>query len=477
MGTVKRSVERKFWKWMCKLFQPLIDRIKQGIIPSTSDPELRRAMQSPQADEAIAKKITEITREIRTDSARSWREAAAKAHSTLPAEAVRKELQGPIGARIAQIVSENAAYIKTLPDEWARYASQYAYREGLKGKRPEEIEAELRKVMPGHITKNLKCIARTECAKANAAITQTRAENVGIRAYFWRCVNDERSRESHRGMDGVLVFFVDPPDPEALTGTGNSYGKYHAGNTFNCRCYMEPVVDDAFLPDTCQVHDHGTIKTMTRAQIRKQFGSKTVTAYSEGEFSLLEKEVLPKLHGIDKLFVAITLYTGMRQGEICALRWEDIDFEYSQIYITKSIAWPGQNKGTIKTPKTKNGIRSVVILPQLVVILEADRRSEGYVIHGAQSTKDEPITRQGMKRLYERVESVMQSCGIDFQFSNRRGRHTIATFMNNANVDDKTIESQLGHYSADFTRRQYMNADKDQIERSMKRLSEYMSNL
>ena len=273
MTAVKKSVERKFWKWMCRFFKPLIDRIKQGVLPSVNDPDMRRVMQSPQADEVITRKIAEMTREIRTDSARTWREAAAKSHSTLPAEAVRKELQGPVGARIARIVADNAAYIKTLPQEWARFATQYAHREGFRGKRPEAIEAELRSIMPGHITKNLKCIARTECAKANAAINQARAESVGIRAYFWRCVNDERSRDSHRGMDGVLVFFDDPPDPEALTGTGQPYGRYHAGNTFNCRCYMEPVVDDMFLPDTCRVHDHGSIRTMTKAQIRKQFGS------------------------------------------------------------------------------------------------------------------------------------------------------------------------------------------------------------
>ena len=273
MGAVKRSVERKFWKWMCRFFRPFVDRIRSGALPNFNDPEIRRAMQSLQTDEIITKKIAEMAREIRTDSARSWREAAAKAHSTLPAVAVRDELRGPVGARIAQLVSENAAYIKTLPQEWARYVTQYAYREGMKGRRPEEVERELREILPGHITRNLRCIARTECAKANAAINQARAESVGIRAYFWRCVNDERSRDSHKGMDGVLVFFDDPPDPEALTGTGQPYGRYHAGNTFNCRCYMEPVVDDMFLPDTCRVHDHGSIRTMTKAQIRKQFGS------------------------------------------------------------------------------------------------------------------------------------------------------------------------------------------------------------
>ena len=125
--------------------------------------------------------------------------------------------------------------------------------------------------MPEHITKNLKCIARTECAKANAAIVQARAEALGIRAYIWHSVGDERTRDAHRAMNGILVFYDDPPNPEAMFG-GNGYGNYHAGNTFNCRCHQAPVVDISFLPDVVRVHSHGSITSMTKDQILKRYG-------------------------------------------------------------------------------------------------------------------------------------------------------------------------------------------------------------
>ena len=273
MLPVKRSEERKFWKALCRLFQRLIDEIKGGnVLLNGVSQKTREFLRSDEVDRYLNRTVSKMTSTLRVDSARSWREAASKSgNGREMLGLMRNEMKGPVGERIWQIVSENAAYIKTLPQEWALYASQYAAREALKGKRPEEVEAELRKVLPPHITKNLKTIARTECAKANAAIIQARAEMCGIRAYVWRCVMDERSRKSHKLMDGVLVFYDDPPSPEALAGE-KSYGQYHAGNTFNCRCYQEPVVDANFLPETLRVYKDGRIFTTTRSNVLHQYG-------------------------------------------------------------------------------------------------------------------------------------------------------------------------------------------------------------
>ena len=49
--------------------------------------------------------------------------------------------------------------------------------------------------------------------------------------------------------------------------------------------------------------------------------------------------------------------------------------------------------------------------------------------------------------------------------------------MNNAALNDKTIESQLGHYDARFTRERYMNAQEKQIERGMDKLASYLTDL
>lgn len=81
--------------------------------------------------------------------------------------------------------------------------------------------------------------------------------------------------------------------------------------------------------------------------------------------------------------------------------------------------------------------------------------------------------------MYERIGKATMESGIDFDFGNinRRGRHTVATFMNNAELDEKTIESQLGHYDIRFTRERYMNAQAKQEQRGMDKLASYMTAL
>lgn len=275
MPSVLKSDERRFWKALCRLFNPLIRDLKSGqLSPADAGRGTRQIMRSEEMTRYLDNLIARMVRTQREASARSWREAALRGGNAPEIQRlIRHEMDGPVGEAVWRLISGNAAYIRTLPEDWARYASEYAYREALKGRRPEDVEAELRRVMPDHITKNLKCVARTECAKANAAIVQARAEMCGVRAYIWRSVGDERSRHSHTRMDGVLVFYDDPPSPEALfPGSGKPYGRYHAGDTFNCRCFQEPVIADRFLPDTIRVHDHGRIAAMTRAQILKSFG-------------------------------------------------------------------------------------------------------------------------------------------------------------------------------------------------------------
>ena len=272
MPAVPKSEERKFWKSLCKVFQKLIDDTKKGNGLQNGVEPYREFVESKPVSGFIDRIIAKMTNVMRVRSARSWREAATKGTNGRKInKLISNEMQGPVGDRVRELVAENAQYIKTLPEEWAKYATNYAMRQAMDGKRPEEVEAEMRKVIPEHMQKNLKTIARTECAKANAAIVQARAEMCGIKAYIWRCVKDERSRNSHVHMDGVLVFYADPPSPEALVGE-KAYGNYHAGNTFNCRCYQEPVVDYSFLPDVVTVYRDGRIYTTTKHALIDKYG-------------------------------------------------------------------------------------------------------------------------------------------------------------------------------------------------------------
>lgn len=276
MIAVKRSTEKSFWKNLCKIFAPISQQTRSGAINSGNVAQkmkewVHRLTLGQRVDEVVGNMV----KRERDESVHSWREAVLRnTYGREMYKALMEEMKGPVGQRVEELIAENSKYIKTVPMEWAAYITAYTERETQKGRRPEEIEEELRKIMPEKIARNLKCIARTECGKANAALTQARAENLGIKAYIWHSCHDERTRHSHSSMDGILVFYDDPPNPEALfPGAGqSSYGRYHAGNTFNCRCYQEPVVDIRNLPDSIRLHYHGKVGYWTKNQIKKKFG-------------------------------------------------------------------------------------------------------------------------------------------------------------------------------------------------------------
>ena len=285
MRSPSKSQERRFFNALksivnrlkIPMMDDLIHKASTGkITPKDTEKEAKRWISSFNFKKHVDKIVSRMVRDVQFDSSMSWRDAIRDTTNSIKLYGlIRQEMQGPVGRRVDQLVAENSKYISTVPKQWADYIVKYAYQEALKGKRPEEIEAELRKIMPEKITKNLKCIARTECAKANAAIVQSRAEMCGIKAYIWRSVTDERTRHAHGEMDGILVFYNDAPNPERLFPMKGQkpYGKYHAGNTFNCRCYHEPIVDMRFLPERMKVHMNGRIETMTAGQIKKKFGN------------------------------------------------------------------------------------------------------------------------------------------------------------------------------------------------------------
>jgi SPP1 gp7 family putative phage head morphogenesis protein len=71
-------------------------------------------------------------------------------------------------------------------------------------------------------------IARDQIGKLNADLMQSRNENLGIKGYIWRSVNDNRVRPEHQDRDGQSFLWSNPP----------SGG--HPGEDIQCRCYADP---------------------------------------------------------------------------------------------------------------------------------------------------------------------------------------------------------------------------------------------
>jgi hypothetical protein len=79
-------------------------------------------------------------------------------------------------------------------------------------------------------------------------------------------------------MDGVIIFWNEPPSPEALDGIASKLGHYHAGEAPNDRCYAEPVLDISDVNWPHKVYHNGAIHMMNKTQFKTQFANSQLLA-------------------------------------------------------------------------------------------------------------------------------------------------------------------------------------------------------
>lgn len=148
-----------------------------------------------------------------------------------------EELRGePIGQTIAQALGAQVDLITSLPRE----AGQRVHKLTLEGladsTRASEISKEI--LRSGEVTESrATLIARTEVARTASELTKVRANHLGCTHYIWRTSGDADVRESHKKMNGKVVAFDTPPTLSDGTVT-------HAGQIYNCRCYIEPILPE-----------------------------------------------------------------------------------------------------------------------------------------------------------------------------------------------------------------------------------------
>jgi SPP1 gp7 family putative phage head morphogenesis protein len=207
---------------------------------------------------------------VSIQNANSWREAATKSTKGRQIyQMLRQEMQQPrMRNRLHFLIQNNAQLISTVPQTVAAHAVHHVQQEQMKGRRAEDIMRDLRPYMRSLKDWQVKRIARTEVAKADTAITRTRAEDIDLNWYIWETSGDARVRDSHAKMQGVLINWDDPPSPEALSRE-KPVGHYHAGNIYNCRCIALPMVDVSDVHWPNKVYSNGRITTMSLSQFKR----------------------------------------------------------------------------------------------------------------------------------------------------------------------------------------------------------------
>ena len=167
----------------------------------------------------------------------------------------------------------------------------------------------------------------------------------------------------------------------------------------------------------------------------------------------------------------LELVSGIRKGELVALRWEDLDVEHRTISVSKQALGGLGKELVVNHPKTENSIRAISIPQDAVDLLvrEHEKHPENPYLFPS------PLTG-GMYHPDSVVnlhKKILKDAGLEhIRFHDLR--HTFATMALQNGVDVKTVSNMLGHYDAGFTLRTYTHATRQMQEQAAEKMGNFM---
>ncbi len=212
------------------------------------------------------------------------------------------------------------------------------------------------------------------------------------------------------------------------------------------RIYKLPSTEIAFLPVTKK-----EMRVFSREEQRKLV------------------EYLLKDIDIYKFGILLTLYTGLRVGELCALKWEDVDDNC--VKITKTmLRLQSEKKGETKLitgpPKSLTSVRTIPIpsfLIETTSMFRKGKAANGYLL----GTKDRPVAEPRIMQY--RFKKILQEIGIqDATFHTLR--HTFATRGVEYGFDVKSLSEIMGHAGVQTTLNLYVHSSLEQKRSNMELL-------
>jgi integrase len=163
--------------------------------------------------------------------------------------------------------------------------------------------------------------------------------------------------------------------------------------------------------------------------------------------------------------VALAFVTGARRGELCALRWSDVDLDMGSVRIERALTQIGEDlmeKGT-----KSNQVRMVALDPRAVALLQRHRDWQEQLAEGAESplvadpyvlsdnaNAGRPIVPSHLTDRFTALRARTKVNAVRFHDL----RHASITQLLGAGVDVKTVSARAGHASARMTLDRYAHA-------------------
>ena len=191
-----------------------------------------------------------------------------------------------------------------------------------------------------------------------------------------------------------------------------------------------------------------------------------------------------KEHRYGNIFF-LTLFTGLRQGEVLGLTWDCVDMQNNTILINKQLRRSTHHKGaTYILDSTKNGKeREIAVAPSVMMVLAKQKAWQEECAREAGSAWDNGMDLVFTNELgghlchptvYNNYKKIVTELGLE----NKRFhdlRHTYAVASLESGDDIKTLQDNLGHATASFTLDKYGHVNKAMKQRSAMNMQRFIN--
>ena len=346
---------------------------------------------------------------------------------------------------------------------------------------------------PGKRAAKAEALAWVEQLNAEASRGPKAAETVGeyLAAYLdgregrveRSTISHERTRARHI-FDGLGAVKLAELTPDMVNTWMNDLNKTLSAQYVNdILALLKAAMKDA---ERNGAIDRDPVANVKRLKITHREPNALNAAERERLINdLFASEPLPNESEALTLGIKIALLTGMRRGEICALRWRNVDFGARVIHVRESIGLDGETP-YIKEPKSGGSRRDIPMGDLLASELRARRAhmeaealgagvpfNDGlFVIGGVDGSFKNP---KCLYRAWARRRKRLGLTGNQGEIPCLHDlRHTFATTAISEGVDVKSVSSLLGHADASMTLNIYASADADAKRRAMDRVNDAM---
>jgi len=189
-------------------------------------------------------------------------------------------------------------------------------------------------------------------------------------------------------------------------------------------------------------------------------------------------------HRFEAVYLTM-LFTGMRRGEICGLKWECVNLEKGMILVNKQLQNIPGKPGEFRLSSTKNSkSRSITVAKTVIDLLKRHRaqqaearllagplwQEEGYVFTNEVGNHLSPNT------LYHNYKRLVASIGLpDARLHDLRHSYAVAALR--AGDDIKTVQENLGHHTSSFTLDVYGHVTEEMKQDSANRMERFIKGI